>query len=113
MNIDNIFEYFYGRKGNQLAIDKDKEVKLITVRKGDVISDEMILTFKYRSNEISVYMSKPQENLRLQFNRELTGLRRETITPIDNLDTTLLIYLGKFVEEADEKVEFKLFDWRG
>lgn len=114
MNVDNVFEYFYERKGNKLAIDKGKEVKLITVRKGDVLSDEMILVFKYRNNEISVYISRVQEEyFTLEFNKTVKDRPNKIQTPLKSLDATLLIYLGKFVEEADEKVEFKLFDWRG
>lgn len=114
MNVDNVFEYFYGRKGKQLVVDEGKEVNLITVRKSDISLDEMILVFKYRNNEISVYISKPrEEELRLQFNKNIPGLQVETYTPVEKLDSTLLIYLGKFVEEADKELKFKLFDWRG
>lgn len=114
MNVDNVFEYFYGRKGKQLVVGEGKEVKLITVRKGDISLDEMILGFKYRNNEIAVYISKPRkEELRLQFNKNIPGLQVETYTPVEKLDSTLLIYLGKFVEEADKELKFKLFDWRG
>ena len=99
--MSNVFEYFQGRKGNQLVIDEGKEVTLVTVRKSDILSEEMIMSFKYRNNEITVYVSKPQAELRLQFDKKITGLQRETFTSVDNLDSTLLTYLGKFVEEME------------
>lgn len=112
MRVDNIFEYFYGRKGNQLVIDEGKEVTLVTVRKSGISSEEMIMSFKYRNNEITVYVSKPQAELRLLFDKKITGLQRETFTPVESLDSTLLTYLGKFAEEMEETVDYKLFDWR-
>lgn len=112
MRLITIYEYFKGKEGLHLTVGEDKKVRFKKAHYHDA-SDEMSLYFGYKEYPLSVRVSKPQADLRLQFNKKIPGLQRETYTPIEKLDSTLLIYLGKFAEELEETVEYKLFDWRG
>lgn len=111
MSIDNLFDYFYEKQGQYLTTGENKKVLLENVRKIYILYDELVLTFNYKNKELWVSISKPKENLRLSFSKEFKGLMRITSTPIEFFDSTLLIYLNKFIECEDSKVEFNLFQW--
>lgn len=111
MRLVSIYDYFKDKEGQQLVV-RDKEILLLGVHYHEA-SDKVALNFDYNSCRLRVQITKPQADLSLAFSKQITGLQKETFTPIDKLDSTLLIYLGKFAEEMEEKVEYKLFDWRG
>lgn len=110
MRVISIYDYFKDKEGQHLVVG-DKEILLLGVHYHES-SDKVALNFEYKSCPLRVQIVKPQADLSLTFSRQITGLHKETFTPVDNLDSTLLTYLGKFVDEMEEKVEYKLFDWR-
>lgn len=112
MRLVSIYEYFKDKEGQRLSVGDNKEVLFNSIRYHGS-EEELVLYFKYKEYPIAIRVDKPQADLRLRLNKKITGLQKETFTPVENLDSTLLTYLGKFAEEMEEKVEYKLFDWRG
>lgn len=110
MRMVNIYDYFKDKEGQQLVVG-DKEVLFDAIRYHSA-EEELVLYFKYKAYPIAIRVDKPQADLRLRLNKKITGLQKDTFTPVESLDSTLLIYLGKFAEEMEETVEYKLFDWR-
>lgn len=111
MRVINIYDYFKDKEGQRLSVGDNKEVLFNAIRYHSA-EEELVLYFKYKAYPIAIRVDKPQADLRLRLTKKITGLQKDTFTPIDNLDSTLLTYLGKFAEEMEETVEYKLFDWR-
>ena len=112
MRLVSIYEYFKDKEGQRLSVGEDKEVLFSSVRYHGS-EEELALYFKYKAYPIVIRVDKPQADLRLRLAKKITGLQKETFTPVEDLDSTLLTYLGTFAEEMEETVEYKLFDWRG